>query len=290
MTPVAVVVFLDENANGRLDPFEGGRIPEVEVVIGGQRASTQAGSGRAVVSAPAGAQTVTLTAATLPPYHVAGPGVSVQVPAAGEVPYPVTLPLGPSNNPRVYLAFGDSITLGDGSSDGSGFRAGLEALLRAHFGGAEVVLEGRGGRVTESGVRFIEDAIDRHHPGYALVLLGTNDWNLPGCQDSPPCGVVDNLREVVRRVQGKGAWPILATLIPSNPALSPGRNDWNAAVNAQIKAMAAQEGTVVADLFAAFQGAAASPSLFADHVHPSDAGYDLIARAYFQAIAHGRRG
>jgi lysophospholipase L1-like esterase len=38
----------------------------------------------------------------------------------------------------------------------------------------------------------------------------------------------------------------------------------------------------------AFLAAGDLPRLFSDHVHPNDAGYQLIAQTFFEAIAHGR--
>ena len=38
------------------------------------------------------------------------------------------------------------------------------------------------------------------------------------------------------------------------------------------------------DLEAAFLRAPSLPALFADHVHPSDAGYEVMAQAFFEAI------
>jgi lysophospholipase L1-like esterase len=56
-------------------------------------------------------------------------------------------------------------------------------------------------------------------------------------------------------------------------------------MNELIKTMARQEGAALADSYGAFTKAGNLPSLFADHVHPSDAGYQLIAGAFFLAIA-----
>jgi len=80
--------------------------------------------------------------------------------------------------------------------------------------------------------------------------------------------------------------PVISTIIPSNPSFNPPeRNEWVAGMNELIKAMARQEGAALADSYGAFTKAGNLPSLFFDHVHPNDAGYQLIAGAFFIAIA-----
>jgi lysophospholipase L1-like esterase len=48
--------------------------------------------------------------------------------------------------------------------------------------------------------------------------------------------------------------------------------------------MANQERAPVADVHAEFLKQASLPPLFANFLHPNDAGYQLIARAFFGAI------
>jgi lysophospholipase L1-like esterase len=285
---VGVVVFHDEDGDGRLDADETARVPGVEVRVGTGAAATAAGSGRALVMAPGGAQTVTVDPATLPPFFTPGAPVPVQVPATADVTFPLGLPIG-DNRPGVYLAYGDSLTLGEGSSDGAGYVNRLESMLQAHFGSASLFREGRQGRITESGVRFIEDAVNRHRPAYTLIMMGTNDWNLPSCQDRVPCEALDNLREMVRLTRGQRSLPVLATIPPVNPAINAGRNDWVSRMNGLLRTMAAQEGAALADVYAAFQQKEDLPSLFTDQVHPNDAGYQVIAQAFFDGISRPRR-
>src|SRR6188768_3182309 len=119
---VGVALFYDENGNGVLDPTEGVRIPDAVVEIGGKEGRSVALSGEVLVDAvPDGSRTLTVRPSTLPPYYQPPPPVPIAVPqTAGTTFIPVTLPIG-SNRPNVYLAFGDSITDGEGSSDGQGY-------------------------------------------------------------------------------------------------------------------------------------------------------------------------
>jgi lysophospholipase L1-like esterase len=288
-TSVTLVLFYDENANSVADAGEVVRVPDVEVSIGGRTARSETLTGRAVVtSVQDGTYTPAIRNDTLPPFYRPGAPVSVQVPAGQGSQFfvPLVVPIGP-NNPNQYLAFGDSITRGDGST-GGGYPGRLQARLTAHFGFANV--RNRGADATNSYEAL--ERLDRNmnNDAFALILYGTNDWNIPGCQDSPStCPTVENLRIVVQRVKAAGTLPFIATLTPANPAVNGERNLWIATINGGIKAMGSQEGAFVVDLYQAFQNQGGDLSrFFADEIHPNDAGYDVMANGFFEAIAHGR--
>jgi lysophospholipase L1-like esterase len=287
---VTVVVFYDENQNGRADGDEVARIPDVEVNVGGRTARTEKGTGRAVVSGvPAGNQAAAVRNDTLPPFYTPGAPVTVQVPLGdgSQTFVPLLLPIG-RNNPNQYMAFGDSITRGDGSTDGRGYPPRLQAKLEAHF--ARAVVRSRGADATNSFEAVERLERNMSNDAYALIEYGTNDWHIPTCQDAPSaCQTVQNLRTVVQRVKAAGTLPFVATIIPANPARNPGRNQWITTTNDSIKAMAREEGAFLVDLYQAFQQQGGDLSRFyADETHPNDAGYDVIANGFFEAIAHGR--
>ena len=67
---------------------------------------------------------------------------------------------------------------------------------------------------------------------------------------------------------------------------------WVALMDTRIRDMAREEGVVLADLEAAFLR---TPNmeygvLYTDHVHPNDAGYEVMAQAFFEAIVHPPAG
>jgi lysophospholipase L1-like esterase len=287
---VTAVVFYDENANGRLDPQEAGRVPGAEVVVAGKTGRAAPANGRAqVMGVPAGAHTASLSPGILPPYYVAGAGVAVQAPASEEVRLAATLPIG-SNDANLYMAYGDSLTAGEGSSDGAGYPPRLQSKLTAHFGTGFVFSQGRQGNTTDGGVRLIDEALRRVRPAFTLIMLGTNDWNYPACQESVPCGTIDNLRTIVDACQDRQSLPVLATIPPVNPAVNPGRNEWVAKMNVFVKQLGQQENILVADVHGAFARGGNLSSYFVDHVHFNDAGYEVIAGAFFDALANGRVG
>jgi len=82
---------------------------------------------------------------------------------------------------------------------------------------------------------------------------------------------------------------VLATLPPVNPSRNPaGRNLWYDDMNVQIKALAQQQQVVLCDLNAEFKAQPNLAALYADDVHPNDAGYQVMAQAWFKAITRGR--
>jgi lysophospholipase L1-like esterase len=288
--PVPVVVFYDENGNGILDPGEGARVPGVEANIGGHTALSDKVSGLAVVpGVPAGTGTVTVRLDTLPPFYrpPAAP-LSVSVPPSSNTNVPLTLPIG-SNTPSLYMAFGDSITVGDGSSDGAGYRDQLQGLLQGYFGRGVLNNQGIGGTRSNTGAERIADVLRHVRPAYTLILYGTNDWNTPACKQSAPCFTIDSLSSIIGDVKAAGSLPVLATIPPANPSsfmFVADRNAWVSAENVLIRALARAQGAALADIEGAFRSAAGSDlsQLFSDHIHPNDRGYAIIAASFFTAI------
>jgi lysophospholipase L1-like esterase len=267
------------------------RVPNVEVSIGGRSARSQTQTGRFTVEGvPAGAQTVAVRADTLPPFYVAGAPLSVQVPQASgaEARVALTLPIG-GNVPNVYMAFGDSITLGENAGPGATYPAVLQSRLTSHLAYAVVNNRGADGTNSFEGVERARRNLRGSQPAFTLILYGTNDWNIQSCQLGQECQTVENLRAIVREVKAFRSLPLISTLVPVNPDRNPPeRNDWVRGINAGIRAMAAEEGAFLVDTHASFERRGNLPSLFADHVHPNDQGYALIADAFFQAIAFAR--
>ncbi|MGE0455574.1 MAG: SGNH/GDSL hydrolase family protein [Vicinamibacteria bacterium] len=283
---VSLVVFYDEDGNGALDPSEGVRLPGVTVESGAQSAVT-GGGGSAVLKVAEGSQTVKLRQSSLPSYYQAGQGVSLQVPQTTQIVVPATLPItGVRHN--VYMAFGDSITLGEGSSDGNGYRQHLQYLLRGHFGHATVENEGISGTRSNRGAERLPDSLAARTPAFTLIMYGTNDWNDRGCQLEPPCFTIDSLHEMVRTTRAAGSLPILATIPLPNTGyderVPPQREDWVESQNERLALMAAEEKVVLVNMEEALPNNVDRSNLYFDHLHPNDRGYERMADAWFAAL------
>jgi lysophospholipase L1-like esterase len=287
-SPVSGFVFYDENANGIADPGETVRLPSVGVTVGGVSASTTTGGRFSVPSVPNGSQTAAARPEALPAYFTPGPPLSVSVPSSGDVAVPAVLALGARAQPNVYLAFGDSITWGEGSSDGSGYATTLEVDLRGFWGKAGVTKDGVPGTKSNKGESRLGQSLHTFRPAYVLILYGTNDWNDAECRDAPPCYTVEALRSMVLQTRDAGAFPVVGTIPPVDPSYADrdaaARNDWVKGMNGLVRTMAKQEGAPVADVEAEFLKQPSLAALFADDKHPNDAGYQLISRAFFGAI------
>jgi lysophospholipase L1-like esterase len=149
-----------------------------------------------------------------------------------------------------------------------------------------VIDEGISGTRSDAGAERIGGSLNRERPAYTLILYGTNDWNRAECKTDFPCYTIDSLRSMIGAVKATRSLPFLATIPPANPEVGAGaeRNDWVARMNDLIRPMARQEGAVLVDVHAAFLRAGTLSDLFADHVHPNDRGYQILADEFFRAI------
>jgi acyl-CoA thioesterase-1 len=289
--PVTGVVFYDENDNGTIDAGEDVRLPHVVVTMGGRATETDEAGAFAATEVPAGTRTVEVRTDTLPAYFRAGrlPAVSVPLPAGAEVPVPLVLPIG-ANHPNVYLAFGDSITAGDGSRGARGYRSVLQSRLRGYWGRGDVVNDGVPSTRSDDGAARLGGSLAAERPAYVLVEYGTNDWNLSACRRVITCFTIENVRSMIRTARAAGTIPVVGTIVPANPAyassrLADERNFWIDETNAVLVPMARAEGAVVADLNRAMKEASPDlPALFSDHVHPNDRGYEAMADEFFRAV------
>jgi lysophospholipase L1-like esterase len=281
-------VYYDENANGIADPAETVRLPGVGVTVGGVSASTTTGGRFSLPSVPNGPQAAQARPDALPAYFTPGTALTVTVPPVGDVAVPAVLALGPRARANVYLAFGDSITWGQGSSDGNGYVDVLEADLRAFWGKATVEADGVPGTKSNKGESRLGASLNAARPAYVLILYGTNDWNEPECREAFPCFTIAALRSMVLQTRDAGGFPVVGTIPPVNPSYEDRnpeeRNDWVRRMNDLVRAMAKEERAAVAEIHGDFLKQPSLPPLFADYLHPNDTGYRVLASSFFAAI------
>lgn len=193
--------------------------------------------------------------------------------------------------PSRYLAFGDSITFGVGDDPNrteKGYTPRLETLLQTAGVSATVLNFGVGGEKTPEGLSRISGVLAQGSPGDVLILMeGTNDISQSVSLET----TIFNLDEMASRAETLSLSVIHATIIPRYPEakLDP-ENALTDQLNGRIRNLAGLRQRRLADPNEAYRN---TPNLFAgfysterpDPVgHPNAAGYDILARVFFNLI------
>ena len=191
------------------------------------------------------------------------------------------LPLPAPGEQRVVF-FGDSITDAWGREGSAAF-----------FPGKPYVNRGISGQTTpQMLVRFRQDVVDLH-PSAVVILAGTND--IAGNTGlSSPQMIEDNFRSMTEIAAANHIRVILASVLPvSDYPWRKGIHPAEAvrALNRWLKQYAASSGQTYLDYYSALANAEGGmdPALAQDGVHPTAAGYAIMAplaeKAIHQALA-----
>ena len=189
------------------------------------------------------------------------------------------------------LPLGDSMTYGEGSSTGNGYRLDLENLLttgnNVHYVGsvksgtmADNANEGYPGyRIDEIGRQAKNSLPER--PNVILLMAGTNDIvQVLDLGDAP--SRLGNLIDLVV-ADCPDAAVLVATLTPLlDPVREANRVTYNAAIPGVVASRAnAGKQVMMVDM----SGIRANDINTTDGIHPVDNGYALIAEAWYTALA-----
>jgi lysophospholipase L1-like esterase len=202
-----------------------------------------------------------------------------------------------------YLAFGDSITMGENGrpegliaviDEGNAYPTLLQQMFseRVPNQSIAVINEGLGGeRVVESGIR-LRETIAEHHPDVLLLLEGINDLN----RGTDPGDIVRALRDRIQDARDRSVQYVFVSTIlpvaPENCGPAPPRcrgtsttNEVIAATNDRIRAMvAAEESGYLVDTFDLFM-ANRKAYIDIDGLHPRPDGNRALAEAFWQRIS-----
>lgn len=192
----------------------------------------------------------------------------------------------PGTVPLRFLAVGDSITRGQGSSDEQGYPRLLQNRLSELLGSFDMINCGVDGSTAMEGLTFIDAFLSEHRPTYVLILYGILDCINPQTWEAFLAAHVENrLLALVDAVRATGAMPVLATITPVNPEgrLAPAKERIDY-VNNQLRVLAAARGVLLADINAAMEAVDDLPGLFVDWGHPNDAGYTIIAETWYETL------
>lgn len=195
------------------------------------------------------------------------------------------------------VCFGDSITFGYGAADPAAcsYPALLHKALEEAFPTCafEVVNAGISGQDTRQGLGRLDALLESGKPDWLLVEYGTNDlWTT---REIEPEETENNLREMVRRAKAAGASVLLATLPPVW-----GFDEKVGELNRRMRAIAIEAEVPFVDLNTALSAALAEAGgldernawlefyVWGDDdegVHPNEKGYELLTRAWLEALA-----
>ena len=193
-----------------------------------------------------------------------------------------------SSPPRglIILCAGDSLT-------DSEYPRHLHRLLAREGRRTRVLNGGRKGNTSGEFWRYLKQrgpALAREHPDFVLLQLGTNDVRVDG-DHTPADTFANNMRKIIGLFReftdrrGERARILLATIPPLPERYSFPFGPESAGrvvreINPLIQKIAAEEQLVLVDNYGLFLR---SPELLPD-VHPSSAGYRLLARNWYDAL------
>jgi lysophospholipase L1-like esterase len=209
-----------------------------------------------------------------------------------------------------FVAFGDSVTLGENGRVAFGFElvdtpnaypTKLEALLNAAYPNQGVAVSNRGvgGEPIESGKARLPGVLAGDNPGALLIIDGYNnllaDCHLgdvrTGCSGQIEA-VAGGLREMVRIARGAPyglKFVFVSTLTPPGVWGGPAFHDRRIAddaiqrVNTKIRQQIPGEGGIVVDVYPRFLGHE-SEYISPDGLHLDPPGNDALASVFFDAI------
>ena len=174
----------------------------------------------------------------------------------------------PPERPLV-LAFGDSLTAGNGLDQGLGFAPQLQSVLRRHGIAAKVVDGGVSGDTTEAGkarLGWTLDGLERK-PDLVVLELGANDM-LRGLDPGLTEANLDTMLTELKRRE----IPVLLAGMRAAPNLDPA---YIARFEASYASLARKHGTALYPFF--MEGVAGQQGMVqADGLHPTFAGVKRI--------------
>ena len=176
---------------------------------------------------------------------------------------------------------------------GNSITEGWAKYFPTMFPGKPYVGRGIGGQTTpQMLVRFRQDVVALQ-PAVVVILAGTND--IAGNTGPSTLAMIeDNLASMAELARANGIAVVLSSVLPVydypwRPGLAPGPKI--VALNAWMKQYASAHGAVYLDYHSAMadERQGMKPEMAADGVHPTEAGYRIMAPLAEQAIAEALR-
>ncbi|MFA7158131.1 MAG: GDSL-type esterase/lipase family protein [Kiritimatiellia bacterium] len=191
----------------------------------------------------------------------------------------------------VFLAFGDSITYGGGTSSGgppTAYPMLLETKLKDNYPGYFLSINaGNPGETTSEGLTRFALWLDTNDPDLVLIMEGTNDEFF----NDPYSTTESNLRSMVQMVLMRGKNAIIATIPPVISNSYRDRSAQQARImgfNPRIYQIAADYNIPLAPVFEAITAVPNWQNALMDQPsanHPNDAGTAVIRDVFYSIIS-----
>jgi len=165
----------------------------------------------------------------------------------------------------VILAFGDSLTRGNGARPEESYPAVL-----ARLSGRQVINAGVSGEESEAGLKRLPGLLAAHEPHLLILCHGGNDF----LRKKDQRRLASNLKEMIRLARSQGSEVVLLGV--PKPGLFLSSADVYEAVAADTGVVFIED--LVADVLS-------DASLKSDAVHPNRRGYELMARGIHQRLS-----
>ena len=161
------------------------------------------------------------------------------------------------------VAFGDSLVLGVGSTDGNDFVSLLSRKI-----GEPIVNLGNGGDTTADGLARISQ-LDEYNPKVVLLLLGGNDH----LKKIPIVDTFKNLATLIENIQARGA---IVLLLGVRGGL------FNDKFDTEFEALRDTYHTAFAP--DVLDGLFGNAQYMSDPIHPNNIGYGMIAERIYPEL------
>ncbi|MCX6763417.1 MAG: GDSL-type esterase/lipase family protein, partial [Candidatus Moranbacteria bacterium] len=187
-----------------------------------------------------------------------------------------------------FVTVGDSVTKGQGSSDGNGYITYLQSDLDAYYGLSTTFVNGGvGGELTPTGLLKGQSNIRDNAPKAVFILEGHNDAKNTGSAWVAEA-VEGTLLNLIQYAKSMGATPIIGLLIPHTTDSA--KNSREVELNNLLRTIALEEDVMIADHYTVFsEYPNFTSALYIDDTHPNNAGYEVLANNWYNAFIYGKK-
>lgn len=164
----------------------------------------------------------------------------------------------------VILAFGDSLTVGVGTTEQNSYPSVL-----AELSGLNIINSGVSGETSDIGLKRLPDELDRVNPDLLILIEGGNDI----LQNRKQSEIKKNLGDMIESANNRGV-PVVLIGIPEKNLFSDSAPFYQELADQYQLVF---DGSLIGDL-------QRSPQLKSDHIHFNKKGYRKMAESIYKLL------